>query len=312
LEVFKKNVPEKTKLVEMMMDTLFLEKGAVYRRLQGEVPFSFLEVVNIAEKLNICLSELACINSSQTGSFELNIVDYSDMDEPDYKNWEDYLSLTGFAKNDPHSELVESSNVLPISLYGGYDSLSKFFLFKCLFFDTENRILYSDLKVPDRLRKIHQSYYIESRNFAKTVFIWDYLIFQYLVTDLKFFYGIKLISADDLQKIKQDLFVLLDYVEEIALNGCFEETGNPVSFYISDINLDADYCYVKLNGMHISHVRSFILNSLASINPSSFKKIQNWIHSLKKSSTLITQSGAAYRADFFEKQRMIISELNAG
>ncbi|MCL2727702.1 MAG: hypothetical protein FWD56_04895 [Bacteroidales bacterium] len=56
----------------------------------------------------------------------------------------------------------------------------------------------------------------------------------------------------------------------------------------------------------MTHVRTFILNSVASTDHSSFKKIKNWIHSLKKSSVLITQSGATFRADFFEKQRRMI------
>jgi hypothetical protein len=311
LEALFKKIPEKTELVEMLMTTLFLEKGAVYRRLNGEVPFSFLEVVNIAEKMDISLTNLAYTDSVQTGRFELKVIEYFEMNEMEYKQWEDYISMISLAKNDPHSELVESSNVLPISVYGGFDSLSKFFLFKYqyLFFGTENRISYSDLVVPERLYRIHQSYFNESKNFANTTFIWDYLIFQYLVTDIRFFSEINLISKDDVQQIRKDLFALLDYIEEIALKGSFEETGKPVSFYISDINLDADYCYVKLNDMYISHVRAFILNSVKSTNQSSFRKIKDWIHSLKKSSTLITQSAAAYRADFFEKQRKMVSEL---
>ena len=311
LQVLKKKIPEQTKLVEMLMDILSMEKGAVYRRLRGEVPFTFFEVVNIAEKLDLSLNTFIYTDSVQVDRFELTIVEYTNMNEMDYKQWEDYVSLIGSAKDDPQSELAESSNVLPLTIYGKFDSLSKYYLFKYqyLLSESEERVSYGDTVVPDRLSRIYRSYFDASKNFANTIYIWDNLIFQYLVTDIRFFSDIKLISNDDILEIKKDLFALLDDIEEIALNGCFKETGNPVSFYISDINFGADYSYVQINNFCMTHVRTFILNSVASTDQSSFKKIKNWIHSLKKSSTLITQSGATFRAEYIEKQRGIISKL---
>jgi len=309
--VLEKKIPERTKLVETLMDILFMEKGAVYRRLRGEVPFSFFEVTAIAEKLNIPLNDFAYIDTKQQERFELNIVDYINMNEAYYKVWDDYIYLISTTKDDRHSEIAESSNVLPMSIYGKFDSLSKYYLFKYqyLFSGTENRVSYSDLVIPERLRLINQSYFYESRHFAKSIYLWDYLLFQYLVTDIHFFLSVNLISMEDIQQIKKELFALLDYIEKIALTGHFEETGNPVSFYISDANLDGDYSYFQLNDLRVTYIRAFILNSVTSSDLSSFAKVKTWIHSLIKSSTLITRSGAVYRADFFEKQRMIISGL---
>jgi hypothetical protein len=311
LEVLEKKIPEKTKLVEKLMEILFMEKGAIYRRLRGEVPFSFYEVVNIAEKLDISLTNFVYSDSVRMDRFELNMLDYIKVSNADYNHWEKYISLISSSNSDPNSELAESSNSLPIAIYGKFDSISKFFLFKYQYLNSEieNRISFSDLVVTERLDRVIKAYFKASKNFAKNIYIWDYSIFQYFVTDVHFFSGINLISEDDIQLIKEDLFALLDYVERLTFKGYFEETGNPVSFYISDVNLDADYSYVQINDIHISRIRSFILNSVASSNHYSFYKIKNWINSLKRSSTLINHSGAVYRADFFEKQRKIISEL---
>jgi len=311
LKALEKKIPEKTKLVEMLTEILFMEKGAIYRRLRGEVPFNFYEVVIIAEKLDISLHNIIYTDSVRADRYELKIIEYTNMNEIDYKQWEDYISLIGLVKNDPRSEMAESSNVLPMSIYAGFDSVSKYFLFKYqyLYSGTESRIPFHDLVVPERLQRIHRSYFIVSKGFAKTVYIWDCLIFRNLVTDIKFFSAINLISGDDIQQIRKDLFALLDYIEKITSDGCFKETGNPVSFYISDINLDADYSYLQFNDMYISFVRTLILNSVTSTDQSSFVIIKNWIQSLKKSSVLITQTGLVHREDFFEKQRMIIAEL---
>ena len=311
LQALGKKIPDKTALVEMLTETLFLEKGAVYRRLRGEVPFSFFEVVNIAEKLNIPLNKLVYADSVKTDRFELNIIEYANPSDADYKEWDDYISLIRSAKNDPRSEIAVSSTILPLLIYGKFDALSKYFLLKYQysFSGTESRISFNNLVFPERLNRIYHSYCNESRNFAKTIFIWDPLIFRYLVTDILFFSDTKLISKEDMQQIKKDLFALLNYVEAIAFQGYFEETGNSVDFYISDVNLNADYSYLQFNDTHICRIRTLILNSIVSPNPSSFGILKNWILSLKKSSTLITRSGAVYRTDFFEKQRKIISEL---
>jgi hypothetical protein len=311
LGAIEKKIPENAKLADTLADMLFMEKGAIYRRLRGEVPFTFFEAAQIAEKLNISLNSLIYNDLLNLEHFEMKLIEFTELNDIENQQWDRYIALIDTAKDDPHSELAESSNVLPLSIFAGFDSLPKYFLFKWqyLFSGMNNRITFHDLVVPERLHRIYRSYFEVSRKVAKTIYVWDYLIFQYLVTDIKYFSSINLISDDDVQQIKQDLLALLDYIEEIAINGCFEETGNHVSFYISDINLDADYSYVQINDIRISLVRTFILNSVASTDQLSFEKIKDWIQSLTKSSTLITQSGAVHRADFFEKQRMMISEF---
>ena len=311
LGAMEKKIPEKAKLVEALSEMLFMEKGAIYRRLCGKVPFSFMEVVHIADQWGISLDNLIHKDLLRTDHFELKLIEYTDLDDIDFQHLDSYISLIASAKGDPHSEIAASSNILPISIYAGFDSLTKYYLFKYLylFSGKENRIPYRDLTVPERLYRAFRSYFDESRKAANTIYIWDYLIFQYLVTDIKYFSGISLISKDDVQHIREDLFALVDYIEEIALNGCYEETGNSVSFYVSDINFEADYGYLQFNDMYISLVRTFILNSVVSTDKRSFEKIKDWILSLKKSSTLISQSGAVHRIDFFRKQRKMIAEL---
>jgi hypothetical protein len=311
LGILEKKIPEKQKLIEMLMDLLSMEKGAIYRRLRGDVPFSFYEVARIAQRLDISIYNLIYPDSVKIDRFDLNIIEYTNMCEADYKQWEDYTAMISMAQSDPLSELAESSNVLPINIYAKYDSLVRFYLFKYtyLFSGTERRTSFHDIVIPERLREVFRLYYTVTKDFAKTVYIWDYMIFQYLATDIHFFSSIDLISKDDIGHIKEDLFALLSYIEQIAINGCFEETGNTVSFYISDVNLDGDYSYLQIKDMNLSLVRSFILNSVVSGDKSSFDKTKDWVNSIKKSSILITQTGAVFRADFFETQRKIIAEL---
>jgi len=305
LSALEKKIPDKSKLVEIMMKTLFMEKGAVYRRLRGEVLFTFDEVVNISEKLNLSLVNLTADKSEWVDSFTLDVTGV------DFKKWHEYIAFVNMAKKDPLSVFACSSNQIPATIYAKYESLYKFFIFKYLYLlgGTENRMSFNEFILPEELKKIYWSYYHESKFIANNLFVCDNLMTDNLITDLRYFFGIRLLSEDDMRQIKEDLFSFMDYFEEIAVNGSFDETGNQVEIYISDVNLDSNYTYLQINNIGICLVRTFNINAVMAKDNNSYEKIKNWVQALKRTSTLISRSGAAFRADFFEKQRKMISEL---
>ena len=48
IEAMKEKLPLKGKLADMLMDTLYIGKEAVYRRLRGEVPFTLQEAALVS------------------------------------------------------------------------------------------------------------------------------------------------------------------------------------------------------------------------------------------------------------------------
>ena len=110
------------------------------------------------------------------------------------------------------------------------------------------------------------------------------------------------------EKLKKELLQLLNELEEIATRGTFK-TGREVCIYISNINFEATYSYIASSAYHISLVRVFAINSFATRDEQVFNSVKEWIHSLKKFSTLISQSGEMQRIQFFNRQREIINTL---
>ena len=98
-------------------------------------------------------------------------------------------------------------------------------------------------------------------------------------------------------------------MEILASRGAYSETGNPIQFYISNINFDASYSYLETKKLRISMIRAFILNSVVSLDEKAYEIFHNWLQSLLKSSTMISVSGEKQRILFFEKQRQIIGGL---
>ena len=61
--------------------------------------------------------------------------------------------------------------------------------------------------------------------------------------------------------------------------------------------------------MHLSMIRVYAINSITTQDNEMFGDFKEWIQSLKKFSTLMSESGEMQRILFFKKQREIINAL---
>ena len=100
----------------------------------------------------------------------------------------------------------------------------------------------------------------------------------------------------------------LDELEELAINGKTAD-GNRVRIYVSNINFEATYSYVDTNNLQLSLIRIYSINSITTMDNEIFCTLKEWIQSLKKFSTLISESGEMQRIQFFKQQREIIDAL---
>ena len=55
IEAVKEKLPLKENLANLLIDTLYIGKEAIYRRLRGEVPFTLEEAALISRKLGVSL-----------------------------------------------------------------------------------------------------------------------------------------------------------------------------------------------------------------------------------------------------------------
>ena len=107
---------------------------------------------------------------------------------------------------------------------------------------------------------------------------------------------------------KIELFLLTNELEDLATKGK-TENGNTVRIYVSHINFEATYSYVETNNIQLSLIRVYSINSLTTMDNEIFCSLKEWIQSLKKFSTLISESGEMQRIQFFKQQREIIDTL---
>ena len=78
ISTMREVTPKEGNLANILMDILCMSKEAIYRRLRGEVAFTFSEVAIIAGQLGISLDKIIGNSMSSGAMFDLNVLNLSD------------------------------------------------------------------------------------------------------------------------------------------------------------------------------------------------------------------------------------------
>ena len=70
----KERIPQGQNLANYLTDTLYMGKEAVYRRLRGEVAFTFDEIAVISHNLGISIDQIIGNHLSNRVTFDLNLL----------------------------------------------------------------------------------------------------------------------------------------------------------------------------------------------------------------------------------------------
>ena len=310
MSFLQEKITHKATLINTITDILAIEKDAVYRRFRGEVSFTFAEMAVIARNLGISLDIIAGIENVQSKPTRINISRQINPTDYDYEMFEGHVNLLKSIREEDDTKIIETGNTFSHYIYYKYEYLTRFYLFKWNQISSSGDALpYHKIIIQERLRDLQKETCEYAEHVKSTHYVWDNMIFRRLVDNIIYFARIRLINGEDISHLKNDLIELLNYVENLAFTGKHDKTGNEVSIFISDMNTDMKYSCLKSKNMQLTLFWVYILNAIVSTDNEVFNETYNWIQSLQRMSTLISVSGEKLRAEFFDKQRMIISEL---
>jgi len=309
LEKLSQKHPKKSQLAESLMDLLSIERESAYRRLRGEIIFPACELVKIALAWNISLDEVIGAESQQI-IFRTRLLNYVNPSKDELERMEKVIQGLGTLRNIPDLEYLEVCNKLPRSLTSGFSYLRRFQLLEWMYQCTNEDVLpFSQIAFPPEVAKLSSDYYMYIKNLANTSFIWDYMLFDSVICSVRYFHSVDLITAEEKELIKNDLYALIDYMSEVAVKGCWLETGNKVNLYISHINIDTNYSYFYSETLKHCHVHVFVKSEITTNNPVIVEDFRNRMQSKKRSSVLISETNEKARIDFFKKQRQLVDKL---
>ena len=306
----QKVFPHKAMLVNTLAELLAIDKDAVYRRLRGEVNFSFTEMAMIAKKLGISLDEIVGFENKQTRPAQINISNQVCPTPIDYEMFEGHVNLLKAIKDDPDTQIMEVTNIFPHYLYQDYEHITRYFLFRWNYAGMNGEVVpYNKITIPERLRILQKETCEYARHISSTLYVWDSMFFQRAAANLKYFIKVRLINEEDVALIKSDMMIMLERLEKIAIKGKHEDTGKEVSIYLSDVTVDTNFSCLKTKDIHLTLLRAFILNATVSFDIEVFNYAYGWIQAMQKMSTLISVSGEKARSIYFNSQRELIDTL---
>ncbi len=310
ISTMREITPKEGNLANVLMDILCMSKEAIYRRLRGEVAFTFSEVAIIASQLGISLDKIIGNSMSGGAMFDLNVLNPTDPMDNYYDILMRYQKLFRYVKTDATTEVVTASNTIPYTFYAPYEHLSKFRIGRWLYQNERLRtpVSLSDIVLPEKLIKVQKELLEDLRLVKRTCFILDENIFGSFVKEIRYFSELGLVSTSDVQNLKKELYQLLRELELLSEKGSFHN-GNALSVYLSNVNFEATYSYVEKSGFQICFLRVYSINSMDSRDDKICDYQRKWINSLKRHSTLISQSGEIQRMMFFNEQRKIVDTL---
>ncbi|MCD8177807.1 MAG: hypothetical protein LUE98_10405 [Tannerellaceae bacterium] len=130
INAIKEKFPQRTVIATRLAEILCIEKEAVYRRLRGEVPFSFAEAITISGALGLSLDHIGGSIPEKSKPFILKLVDFIDPNKDDLEMTE-YMtkhasSLTDFT----NTEYGAAMNMIPVTISVKYDHIFRFYVYK--------------------------------------------------------------------------------------------------------------------------------------------------------------------------------------
>jgi len=311
LEALSKKYPKKTQLAQALMDLLNIEREAAYRRLRKDVVFPAYEIGTIALAWNISLDELVGVNSGQV-AFQMRRMNYIEPSEEELNRLRIIIQSINHLKNFPDAEFMDICNKLPRKLLAGYGYLNQFYLFKWMYQygdEEENVMPYSQAIISKEKAQLTTEYYRAVKQIPSSGFIWDRKIFDYLIHDIQYFHSIYLITDEEKDLIKKDLYDLLDYMHEVANKGYYPETQNKVDLYISHLNVDTNYSYTFTPETNICYIHAFEKYEIYTLNTEMVTHFRAWMQLKKRTSIKISEVDEKSRIEFFTKQRQLVDDL---
>lgn len=316
LQEIEKQLPKKGQQLNFLMEEMSLGKESAYRRLRGDVPFSFTEACIISKRLGLSLDDITmAIYKTKKHSFLLHVPPPENTPE-DYvyyymQTYDIYETLLNRWMSDPSLTIYTASNIVPQALMFPYPYLSKFRAFAWRY-QMHHGIVptnFSSINIPNELIAKQQILAQRIKQFPDITFVVSRHVFSTLIKMIKYFFNLNLLTREEVLTIKDELLDLLSRAEYTATHEKTDHNGKAL-IYIANIDFDSNYTYVSGQDYERAFIELYFLNTISTSDSKICKAQKDWIDSLKKYSTLISMSGNIERIAFFKKQQDLINSLN--
>ncbi|MDR1160886.1 MAG: hypothetical protein LBK45_00965 [Tannerellaceae bacterium] len=298
--------------VDYLMDLLHLSRKSVYRRRKGDLPFSFEEIVILAKELDFSIDALVAKSNENQAIFTHKTDILFDPKETFISMLEKYLE---FYKKAAHATSFEGFLTMNrILLIYALDTTHLFRFFYYMWVHQGDNIpvnfRYSEMDVPPEILALSQKVLECVRSIGRTTIILDELVFKNIFNEIAYYYQRELLTTEEYIQLKDELLAYIKRLELIVSLGT-NEYGSNYAIYLSTLNIESNSCYYKIDDDIESSFWVFGISPIYTNNNFVFTSHRKWINSLKKYSSLISQSNELLQSKFFNEQYNYIVEASA-
>lgn len=311
IKVIKQSIPEDQHLAFFLIDILPIGREAVYRRIRGEIPFTMPEMAIIANRLNLSIDNLIDNRNINKISFDLDLINDSFPLNGFIEILERQILHLGNLQKDKKVSLKAAFSNIPYSFLLEYEMIAKFQLYKYIYqiSPSMNTGTLSDYKISNEIKTMQSEWLKAMTTLDSFQYILDKRLFIYVAEDIAQFYKMKLITVEEKEQLKAEIFMFLSDLEEVTVTGISKMTGKQIEIFLSHIHFDTSYIYYESEDMEMAHFRLFTINGIRSKNSKICEKQKRLLESLLHNSTRITLSNALLRNQFFRDQHKSISKI---
>ncbi|MEN9917634.1 MAG: hypothetical protein RL662_70 [Bacteroidota bacterium] len=310
IEAIKGRLPQEKQIVAFLIEILHLGRESIYRRIRGDVVFTFDEVAIISTQLGFSIDSLVGLKESERVLFSADLHKKLPHEDIYYNKLVKYI--THKENKDASSYLTNkiAINYLPYAASLYLSALTKFRYYKWIHQTQgiEPNQKMADVVLPKKIEDFQKQWFkVKDNDIIKATFIIDKRIFLYMCNDINYFYSRSLLSDDEMHQLRDELLTLIKNWEDAARTGVNE--GASVQFYLLEFNLNTGYSHTDYDNNTISYIHTQNIISLQSTNKHVCEVQKKWIDMLKRYSVRISESGEMQRLEYFNKQRAYIENM---
>jgi len=314
-EIIVKNIlskiPANVRLADYLADILSIGKEPAYRRIRGNVPFTFEEVAIIAQTLGLSVdSMLEQTNENKVVQFTLPV---------DMENGTNELIINMFTEELKRLEMLSKVNNLQVMM-GVNRIIWHYFNFPLLFRFDYCRYMYafnqlplsasfSEITVPEEILDLYRKIRYYAQKLPNITCIIDNRVIDKTIEGILYFRTYRLISDEEVKALQQELNDFLDYIVQKNIQPQADERYQ-WKFYLCANNVDTNALYCSYDDEEFAQFWIFFESPFIIRNNALISKIQQrWLESHKKTSQLITQSNDLVLNNYYHECKQKIAAM---
>jgi hypothetical protein len=302
------SIPNNINPVSYLMDLLDLSRESTYRRIRGEIPFTFQELSVIATDLKFSVDEIIGHDHQNKMVFDMVTDGAADFDQSFVLMMKSHYDNVMRFKEARNLTMIHSRNYIHPAYTLRFENLLKFFYYRCAHQFNKNtlNLHMADVAIPKEIYSIAEELAQIENRIGNVTYILDFNIFLNSIRQVQYYFKRGLIDSQEISAIKKDLSGIIHDIQEVTLG----KADYSNDFYISSFDIDMNSTYIVADDTILSAMYVYVINPMIIESPDACFVHEQWLKSLKKYSALITHSNEKLQASFFNTQYKYIQNMD--